>query len=115
MADALLYLWALSGNERYRTAAVDALSAFAGAHDRRGVEAAGYAAACARVHYDPLVVRAPPAGTDLHRAALRIADHEKVVVPGDRDDAVLVREGEATAPATTPEELVERAAATPDE
>jgi uncharacterized protein YyaL (SSP411 family) len=114
MADALLDLWALTGEASYREAAVDALAAFAGAADRMGVEAAGYAAACARAHYDPLVVRTPPAGTDLHRAALRIADHEKVVVPGDREDAVVVRGGEATDPAGTPEQLLERAAADPD-
>ncbi|WP_254840641.1 DUF255 domain-containing protein [Natronomonas marina] len=113
MADALLDLWALTGTERYRETAVDTLAAFAGAYDRMGVEAAGYAAACARAHYDPLVVRTPPAGTDLHRAALRIADHEKVVVPGERADAVVVRGGEATAPATTPEELLDRAAEDP--
>ena len=110
MADGLLELWALTGEERYRRAAVDALSSFAGAHDRMGVEAAGYAAACARAHYDPLVIRTPPAGTELHRAALRVADHEKVVVPGDRETAVVVRGGEETAPAATPEALLERAA-----
>jgi len=113
MANGLLELWALTGEERYRTAAVDALAGFAGAYDRMGVEAAGYAAACARAHYDPLVVRTPPAGTDLHRAALRVADHEKVVVPEDREDAVVVRGGETTAPAGTPEELLERAAEEP--
>ncbi|PSQ17604.1 thioredoxin domain-containing protein [Halobacteriales archaeon QS_8_69_73] len=110
MADGLLELWVLTGEERYRRAAVDALSSFAGAHDRMGVEAAGYAAACARAHYDPLVIRTPPAGTELHRAALRVADHEKVVVPGDRETAVVVRGGEETAPAATPEALLERAA-----
>jgi uncharacterized protein YyaL (SSP411 family) len=110
MADALLDLWALTGEERYRQVATDALAAFAGAYERMGVEVAGYAAACARAHYDPLVVRTPPAGTDLHRAALRIADHEKVVVPGDRETAVVVRGGETSAPAATPDELLDRAA-----
>ncbi|WP_299237412.1 DUF255 domain-containing protein [Natronomonas sp.] len=110
MADALLDLAALTGEERYESAANDALGAFAGAYDRMGVEAAGYAAACARAVYDPLVVRTPPAGSDLHRAALRIADHEKVVVPEDRDDAVAVRSGERSDPAGTPKELLERAA-----
>ena len=110
MADALLDRAALTGEERYESAANDALGAFAGAYDRMGVEAAGYAAACARAVYDPLVVRTPPAGSDLHRAALRIADHEKVVVPEDRDDAVAVRSGERSDPAGTPEELLERAA-----
>jgi uncharacterized protein YyaL (SSP411 family) len=114
MADALLDLWALTGEERYRETAVEAVGAFAGAYDRMGVEAAGYAAAAARAHYDPLVVRTPPAGDDLHRAALRIADHEKVVVPESREDAVVVRGGETTAPAETPEELLDRAAENPE-
>jgi hypothetical protein len=109
MADALIDLWALTGEDRYMKAATEALAAFAGAYDRMGVEVAGYAATCARAHYDPLVVRTPPAGTDLHRAALRIADHEKAVIPGERDDAVVVRSGEETAPAETPDELLERA------
>ena len=113
MADALVDLAALTDETRYGDAAEDALAAFAGAYDRMGVEAAGYAAACARVHYEPLVVRTPPAGTDLHRAALRIADHEKVVVPGDRDEAVVVRGGEALPPARTPDELLDRAAEGP--
>ncbi len=113
MADALLDLAALTGEEQYGTAATDALAAFAGAYDRMGVEAAGYATACTRAHYDPLVVRTPPAGTDLHRAALRIADHEKVVFPGDRTDAVAVRSGEESTPAETPDELLDRASEGP--
>jgi uncharacterized protein YyaL (SSP411 family) len=113
MADALLDLWALTDEDRYRTAATDALGSFAGAYDRMGVEVAGYAAASARAHYDPLVVRTPAAGTDLHRAALRIADHEKVVVPGDRENAVVVRSGTETVPAETPDELLERASEGP--
>jgi uncharacterized protein YyaL (SSP411 family) len=113
MADALLDLEALTGEQEYGEAATDALATFAGAYDRMGVEAAGYAAACARAHYDPLVVRTPPAGTDLHRAALRIADHEKVVVPEERDDAVVIRAGEESTPAGTPEELLNRAAEGP--
>jgi uncharacterized protein YyaL (SSP411 family) len=113
MVDALLDLAALTGESTYRSAAEDALAAFAGAYDRMGVEAAGYAGACARAHYEPLVVRTPPAGTDLHRAALRIADHEKVVVPEERDGAVVIRSGEETMPAETPEELLDRAAEGP--
>jgi hypothetical protein len=75
-----------------------------------GAEVASYGAACARHVYDPLVVETPPAGSDLHRAAWRVADHEKVVVPGDRESAVVVRGSHHSAPATTPDELVERAA-----
>lgn len=115
LADALVDLAALTGEERYREAAGAALAAFAGAHDRMGAQVAAYGAACARHVYDPLVVETPAAGSDLHRAAWRIADHEKVVVPGDRDDAVVVRDGERSQPAETPEELVARAAGeTPD-
>jgi uncharacterized protein YyaL (SSP411 family) len=112
-ADTLLDLAFLTGEGtgRYREWAGDALSAFAGAADRMGAQVAGYAAACARHHYDPLVVRTPEAGSDLHRAALRIADHEKVIVPEAREDAVVVRGGETSAPARSPAELSERAAA----
>jgi uncharacterized protein YyaL (SSP411 family) len=110
-ADALVDLAALTDEPRYREAAEDALAAFAGAASRMGAEVAGYGAVCARSVYDPLVVETPPAGTDLHRAAWRIADHEKVVVPGSRDDAVVVRGDHRSEPATTPDELAERAAA----
>jgi uncharacterized protein YyaL (SSP411 family) len=108
LADALVDLAYLSGEERYREAAGEALSAFAGAADRMGVEVAAFAAACARHRYDPLVVETPPAGTDLHRAALRIADHEKVVVPGDRETAVVRRGNERSAAAADPAELATR-------
>jgi hypothetical protein len=110
LADALVDLAALTGESRYREAAGDALAAFAGAATRMGAEVASYGAACARHVYDPLVVETPPAGSDLHRAAWRVADHEKVVVPGDRESAVVVRGSHHSAPATTPDELVERAA-----
>lgn len=113
MADALIDLWALTDEEQYRRTAVDALEAFAGAHDRMGVEVAGYATACTRAHYDPLVVRTPPAGSELHRAALRVADAEKVVVPEARDDAVVIRSDTESAAATTPDELLERVADAP--
>ncbi|CAI49351.1 YyaL family protein [Natronomonas pharaonis DSM 2160] len=112
-ADALLDLWGLTGDDRYMTAATDAIAAFAGAYERMGVEVAQYATAAARAHYDPVVVRTPPAGSDLHRAALRIADHEKVVVPEDRETAVVVRSGETSAPAEAPDELLDRAASGP--
>ena len=104
-ADALIDLAYLADEPRYREAAGGALSAFAGAADRMGVEVAAYAAACARHHYDPLVIETPPAGSDLHRAALRVADHEKVVVPGDRETAVVRRGDERSAPARDPDEL----------
>jgi uncharacterized protein YyaL (SSP411 family) len=109
-AAALIDLAALTGEATYREAAADALAAFAGAAGRMGVEVAGYATACARHVNDPLVVETPPAGSDLHRAALRLADHEKVVVPGNRDDAVARRGSTAGEPATDPEALAETVA-----
>ena len=110
VADALIDLAVLTGDGAYREAAADALAAFAGAAGRMGVEVAGYATACARHVNDPLVVETPPAGSDLHRAALRLADHEKVVAPGDRDTAVARRGETATDPASGPEELAEAVA-----
>jgi uncharacterized protein YyaL (SSP411 family) len=80
-ADALLTLSHLAGEERYAAAARDALSAFAGAADRMGVEVATYASAVARTLDPQVVAVATPAGSDLHRAALRLADHETTVVP----------------------------------
>jgi uncharacterized protein YyaL (SSP411 family) len=115
MADALTDLALLTGEDRYRKAAEGAVSAFADAADRFGVQVAAYATAAARLCRDPVVVAvADEAGSDLHRAALRIADHEKVVVPEasdedyERGSAYAVVAGERSAPATTPEELSER-------
>jgi uncharacterized protein YyaL (SSP411 family) len=109
-ADALLDLWVLTGEERYREAAHDAVAAFAGAADRIGVQVAGYGGVAARLCRDPLVVETPDAGSDLHRAACRVADHEKVLVPGGRGTA-LVRVGEAEREAENPEELMDAVAA----
>jgi len=109
-ADALLDLAAITGNERYREAATDAIEAFAGAWDRIGVQVAGYGSVAARLTGGDLVVDVGgSAGSDLHRAALRIADHETVVVPdaeGVAEGAARVRGSDAP-PATTPEELME--------
>jgi hypothetical protein len=113
-ADALVDLAALTGEARYREAARDAVAAFAGAADRVGVQVAGYGSVAARLCREPLVVEVgTPPGSDLHRAALRVADHEKVVVPGaDVPPAgtATVR-GSDAAPAETPAELVETVAA----
>lgn len=82
MADALLDLAALSGEDRYREVARETVASFAGAADRMGVQVAAYGAVAARLVRDPLVVAVADApGSALHRAALRVADHEKVVVP----------------------------------
>jgi hypothetical protein len=110
VADALVDLWALTGERRYRDAARDAVAAFAGAADRIGVQVAGYGGVAARLCRDPLVVETPEPGSDLHRAACRVADHEKVLVPGDRSDA-RVRVGDDERRAATPGELMDAVAA----
>ena len=109
-ADALLDLAAITGNERYREAATDAVEAFAGAWDRIGVQVAGYGSVAARLTGGDLVVDVgDPAGSDLHRAALRIADHEAVVVPNaDRVETGTAHVRGSDASATTPEELLEQ-------
>ncbi|MEF8775624.1 MAG: DUF255 domain-containing protein [Haloarculaceae archaeon] len=80
-ADALLDLALLTGEGRYRDAARDAVAAFGNAAERMGVEVAGYATAVGRLRSPVAVEVGAPAGSDLHRAALRLADHEAVVVP----------------------------------
>jgi uncharacterized protein len=113
IADGLLELTALTGNERYRRIAEETLEAFAGASDRFGVQIAGYATVTSRLLEGPLVIRVGDApGSDLHRAALRVADHEKVVVPGDDavdGDIARVEYGDQRSrPAETPEQLSEQ-------
>ena len=117
MAAALTDLALLTGDDRYRAAAEDAVAAFAGAADRFGVQVAGYATAAARLCHDPLVIAvADEAGSDLHRAALRMADHEKVVIPNaagegyEEGSAYVIAAGERSEAATTPEELSVRVA-----
>jgi len=95
LADAFVDLTQLTGEERYREVGHESLAAFAGARDRMGVDVAGYAGAAARLVARPLTVEVADApGSDLHRAALRVADHEKVVVPdasldgGDADGPI---------------------------
>jgi uncharacterized protein YyaL (SSP411 family) len=109
LADALLDLAALTGEDRYRTAAREAIAAFGDAAERMGVEVAGYATVAARVQSPRTYRVGVPAGSDLHRAALRIADHESVVVPADDsvpDGAVHVfDDGDRDGTATTPEDL----------
>ncbi|MDS0278384.1 DUF255 domain-containing protein [Halomicroarcula sp. S1AR25-4] len=107
LADALVDLAALTGEERYRTVATEAVESFAGAAERMGVEVAGYASVAARLR-DPQTLRVgTEAGTDLHRAALRLADHETTIVPDPEGDGVARRyEGETvTAEGETPAEL----------
>ena len=108
LADALVDLAVLTGEDRYRERAKRGLAAFGDATDRMGVQVAGYARACERVLRDPLVVAVgAPARSDLHRAALRLADHTKVVVPDAPDvpsDAATIR-GVDAEPARDPAAL----------
>ena len=124
MAAALLDLAAVvdvvSGGQGsdYADAANDAVAAFAGAWDRFGVQVAGYGSVASRLTRPDLVIAVgDSAGSDLHRAALRVADHEAVVVPAAPD----VPAGVATAcrgsdrrDATIPEELIDAVAALTD-
>jgi uncharacterized protein YyaL (SSP411 family) len=80
-ADALLDLTLLTGDRRYHEAARGAIESFAGAADRMGVEVAHYATVAARLQQPAAVEVGAPAGSALHRAALRLADHETLVVP----------------------------------
>jgi hypothetical protein len=110
MADALLDLAVLTDEGRYREAATETVGAFAGAADRMGAQVAGYGGVAARCLRPPLVVRVGgEAGSDLHRAALRVADHEKVVVPtadGVAADEAVVAVGDAEGTAADPEGLM---------
>jgi uncharacterized protein YyaL (SSP411 family) len=109
LADALVDLWALTGADRYRRAAREALVAFTDATDRMGVEVAHYAAAVARLRDPRVVAVAAPAGSDLHRAALRLADHETAVVPRDDrppdGEALLIADGDRAGGADDPPSL----------
>ncbi|MFD1640885.1 DUF255 domain-containing protein [Halohasta litorea] len=110
-ADSLLDLAVLSGEPRYRELAAEAIEAFAGAWDRIGVQVAGYGSVAARLTNGDLVVDVgDPAGSDLHRAALRIADHETVVVPGAEgaDAGTANLRNSDLPPAATPDELLAR-------
>jgi len=106
LADALLDLALLSGEDRYREVAHETLAAFAGAAERMGVEVAAYAATVARLREPTALEVGAPAGSDLHRAALRLADHESVVVPdadgAPADGARLVVDGDVRGTAGDP-------------
>jgi len=114
MAAALLDLHALTGTGRYREVARDAIAAVAGARDRMGVGLAGYGSVAARLVGPALRIEVgTPAGSDLHRAALRVGDHEKVVVPAveDLDGTARVVVGDAESdPASSPAALADRVA-----
>ncbi|ESS08596.1 MAG: hypothetical protein A07HN63_01505 [uncultured archaeon A07HN63] len=81
------------------------------------MQVAHYGSVAARLTGGDLVVDVGgPAGSDLHRAALRIADHEAVVVPdADGIEAGTARvRGSDRSPATTPEKLVEQVGSVAD-
>ena len=110
MADALLDLYAITGTERYRDVARETVEAFAGAYDRFGPQVTGFGAVTTRLLNETLTIHVgDAAGSDLHRAALRVGDHEKVVVPdatGVEDGTAVARRGDrSTDPAATPDEL----------
>lgn len=117
LANVLVDLAALTGEERYRQVAEETVGAFAGASHRVGVQVAEYGTAASRLVREPLVIAvADEPGSDLHRAALRVADHEKVVVP-NADDRVAPELDRGTArvagveePASDPEALMARVA-----
>jgi hypothetical protein len=110
MADALLDLAALTGEDRYRAVASDTIGAFAGAWDRIGVQVAGYGSVAARLRRESLTVDVgTEPGSDLHRAALRVADHEKVVhpdAPATAAGTAIVAVGDRMRSVTTPDELL---------
>ncbi|WP_336002180.1 DUF255 domain-containing protein [Halorientalis halophila] len=112
LADALIDLAALTGEDRYRERAREAVAAFAGAAERMGVEVASFATVAARLQSLRVFRVGTPAGSDLHRAALRVADHEAVVVP-DADvpdgEARVIDDGEPTGTAESPDGLAELA------
>ena len=105
LADALLDLALLTGETHYEDVAREAVAAFGNAADRMGVEVAHYAATAARLRTPEAIEVGTEAGTDLHRAALRLADHDTVVVPDAEgiDDAARHRaDGEVTGTADSP-------------
>ena len=117
LADALLDLALLTGESRYRTAAHDAVAAFAGATERMGVEVAHYATVTSRLQAPQVLEVGTPPGSDLHRAALVLADHETTVAVGPAasesvtarplpaDEARLVVDGTERGRADTPADL----------
>ncbi|WP_435098781.1 DUF255 domain-containing protein [Halorubrum sp. N11] len=125
MATALLDLAALTGEERYEAVARETAESFAGATERLSVQVAGYGSLAGRLLRGTTVVAVgDEPESDLHRAAWRVADHEKVVVPNaHREDApaprsvsagsaVVLAGDAASEPAETPDELMTRVSET---
>ncbi len=108
LADAMLDLALLTGEDRYHDITEDAVAAYGAAGERMGVEVAHFATVAARLQSPEAIEVGEPAGSDLHRAALRLADHESVVVPGaDCEGARHRVDGEVVGTADTPETLEE--------
>ncbi|OYR50668.1 thioredoxin domain protein [Halorubrum sp. Ea1] len=125
MATALLDLAALTGEDRYREVARETAASFAGATERLGMQVAGYGSLVGRLLRGTTVIAVgDEPGSDLHRAAWRVADHEKVVAPNAHAEgslaprsvpagSALVVAGDAVSePAETPDELMRRVAET---
>ncbi|MFA9517585.1 DUF255 domain-containing protein [Halopenitus sp. H-Gu1] len=123
MADALYDLSLVTGEDRYASVARETAESFAGAFERYGVQIAGYGALVGRLlRGSPVIHVGTPPGSDLHRAAWRVADHEKIIVPNahladspgdatvDRDTAVISIDGRVSEPASTPDGLMTRVA-----
>lgn len=110
LADALFELAHLSDKPRFRTAAREALAAHAGAFDRFGVQLAHYAAVSSRLQRPSLTVDIGSGpNSRLHRAALRIADHEVIVDPcpcGVDSSSAIVRVDSKTQKISSPEEMM---------
>ena len=110
-ADALFELSILTDNSAYHKRAVEAMEAFAGAWDRIGVQVAGYGSVAARLLGDPLVIDVGgPAGSELHRVACRVADHERIIIPnaaGLEVDEASVRTSDEP-PASDPDGLIQQ-------
>ncbi|MFD1569492.1 DUF255 domain-containing protein [Halorubrum laminariae] len=123
MATALLDLAALTGEDRYRAVALETAESFAGATERLGVQVAGYGSLVGRLLRGTTAIAVgDEPGSDLHRAAWRVADHEKVVAPNANlpgaptpetvpEGAAVVIAGDAVSdPADSPDALLERVA-----
>jgi uncharacterized protein YyaL (SSP411 family) len=112
IAAALFDVHAFTGIDRYRDAASDAIGAFAGAREQLGVQVAGFGSVASRLVGRPLRIEVgAPAGSDLHRAALRVGDHEKVVVPaveGLDDRARVIVGDQESDPVASPGALADR-------
>jgi uncharacterized protein YyaL (SSP411 family) len=106
LADALLNLALLTGEDRYRDLAEDAVASYGAAGERMGVEVAHFATVAARLQSPEAIEVGEQAGSDLHRAALRLADHESVVVPdADCEGARHRVDGEIVGTADGPQAL----------